>query len=102
MKERRIQFAASLMYKITHDLAPKQLIDIFQKMPSSQHYNLQGSTTKLYLPKPKTEYFKKGLGYRGAKLWNSLPDELRNKQSLSQFDLSICDTWPVIDLYFVL
>ena len=59
MKERSIQFVASLMYKITHDLAPKQLIDIFQKTPSSQLYNLRGSTTKLYLPKPKTEYLKK-------------------------------------------
>jgi hypothetical protein len=66
LKERRIQFAASLMYKITHDLAPKQLIDIFQKTPSSQHYNLRGSTANLYLPKTKIEYFKKGLSYRAA------------------------------------
>ena len=72
LKERTTQFVTSLMYEITHDLAPKQLIDIFQKTPSSQLYNLRGSATKLYLPKPKTEYLKKGLSYRGAKLWNSL------------------------------
>ena len=89
LKERRTQFVASLMYKITHDLAPKQLIDIFQKTPSSQHYNLRGSATNLYLPKPKTEYLKKGLNYREAKLWNSLPDRLRNKYSLSQFNSSV-------------
>ncbi len=89
LKERRTQFVASLMYKITHDLSPKQLIDIFQTAPSSQFYNLRGSTTKLYLPKPKTEYLKKGLSYRGAKLWNSLLDKLRNKQSLSQFNSSV-------------
>ena len=89
LEKRRIQFVANLMYKITHGLAPKQLIDIFQKTPSSQHHNLRGSTTKLYLPKPKTEYLKKSLGYRGAKLWNSLPDELRNKQTFSQFHSSV-------------
>ena len=65
LKERRTKFIASLMYKITYGLAPKKLIDIFQKT-LSQNYNLRGSTTKLYLPKPKTEYLKKGLSYRGA------------------------------------
>ena len=77
------------MHKITHGLAPKKLIDIFQKTSSSQNYNLRGSTTKLYLPKPKTEYLKKGLTYRGAKLWNSHSDELRNIQSLSLFNSSV-------------
>ena len=79
----------SLMYKITHDLAPRQLINMFQKTPSSQRYNLRGSTTKLNLPKPKTEYLKKRLSYRGAKLWNSLPEGLRNQQSLRQFNLNV-------------
>ena len=36
LEERRIQFVASLLYKMTHELAPKQLIDIFQKTPSSR------------------------------------------------------------------
>ncbi len=60
LSERRTQFVASLMYKITHDhLAPLRLTDIFLKTPSSQHYNLRGSSTKPHLPKPKTEYLKK-------------------------------------------
>ncbi len=67
LSERRTQFVASLMFKITHDLAPLRLTDIFLKTPSSQHYNLRGSSTKLHLPKPKTEYLKKSLSYRGAK-----------------------------------
>ena len=89
LKERRTQFIASLMYKITHGLAPKKLIDIFQKTLSSQNYNLRGSTTKLYRPKSKTEYLKKGFSYRGAKLWNGLSDEQRNIQFLSHFNSSV-------------
>ena len=77
----RTQFIASLMYKITHGLAPKKLIDIFQKTLSS--------TTKRYLPKPKTEYLKKGFSYRGAKSWNGLSDEQRNIQSLNHFNSSV-------------
>ncbi len=80
---------ASLMYKITHDLAPLRLTDIFLKTPSSQHYNLRGSSTKLHLPRPKTEYLKKSLSYRGAKLWNSFPNELRVKESLAIFNKNV-------------
>ncbi len=86
LNERRTHFVASLMYKITHELAPKRLIDLFQGTPSSYYYNMRGSSTKLFLPKPKTEYLKKSLSYRGANLWNSLPDEARNKHSLASFN----------------
>ena len=86
LSERRTQFVASLMYKITHDL---RLTDIFLKTPSSQHYNLRGSSTKPHLPKPKTEYLKKSLSYRGAKLWNSLPNELGVKESLAIFNKNV-------------
>jgi hypothetical protein len=89
LKERRTQFVASQMYKITHDLAPKRLSDIFRETPSSWHYNLRGSSTKLYLPQPKTDNLKKSLSYRGAKLWNSLSDDLRSKESLAAFKTSI-------------
>jgi hypothetical protein len=39
---------------------------------------MRGSSIKLFLPKPKTEYLKKSLSFRGAKLWNSLSDEAIN------------------------
>jgi hypothetical protein len=64
LSERRKHFVASLMHKITHELAPKRLTDIFQRTS---------------LPKPKTEYLKKNL-------WNSLSDEARNKHSLDSFN----------------
>ena len=53
LSERRAQFVASQMYKITHDLAPKRLSNIFHETPSSRHYNLRGSSTKLCLNQPK-------------------------------------------------
>jgi hypothetical protein len=75
--------------KITRDLAPKRETP-FRETPSSRHYNLRGSSTKLYLPQPKTDYLKKSLSYRGAKLWNSpVSDDLRNKESLAAFKTSI-------------
>ena len=73
------------MYKITQDLAPKRLSNIFYETPSSRQYNLRGSSTKHCLPQPKTDYLKKSLSYRGAKLWSSLSDDIRNKESLAAF-----------------
>ncbi len=82
----KLKFVASSMYKITHNLAPKALADIFLQTPSSQYYNLRGSSTKLFLPHPHSDFLKKGLSFRGAKLWNSLSEELRTKDSLYSFN----------------
>ena len=59
MIERRTQFVAKLTYKITHDLAPKSLTEIFHRSNASRNCNLQDSFNKLDLPFPKTEFFKK-------------------------------------------
>jgi hypothetical protein len=58
LSERRTHFVASLMNKITHERSPKRLTDIFQRTSSSYYYNMRGSSTKLFLPKPKTEYLR--------------------------------------------
>ena len=79
LSERRAQFVASQMYKITHDLAPKRLSDIFHETPSSRHYNLRGSSTKCFCFLPqllskKVGVLKKlGLGF--------LPQPLSKKDS---------------------
>ena len=56
---------------------------------SSQHYSLRGSSTKLCLPQPQTDYLQKSLSYRGTKLWISLSDDIQNKESLAAFKTSI-------------
>ena len=89
LSERRAQFVASHTYKITHDLAPKRLSNIFHETPSFRHYNLRGSSNKLCLPQPKTDYLKKSFSYREAKLWNSLLDDIQSKESLVAFKTSI-------------
>ena len=36
-------------------------------------------------PKPRTEYFKHSLRYSGCLVWNSLPEEVKNAQTLETF-----------------
>ena len=51
------------------------------------HHNLQNSDMNLYnISFPKTGYLKKCIGYNGAKLWNELPSEIKNAESLAHFN----------------
>ena len=46
---------------------------------------LRGSSTSLQLPLPKNENLKKSFCYDGAKLWNSLPADMRDSDTLPTF-----------------
>ena len=48
----------------------------------SANYDLRNSVHKLALPKPRTEYIKRSFSYSGAALWNSLPRDLRESNSV--------------------
>ena len=50
-------------------------------------YNLRDSENKLNVPLPRTNYYKNSFSYSGAILWNSLPSNLREAESLGQFKL---------------
>ena len=56
LEERRAQLKAKLMFKTVNGLAPQRLCDIFKNVAEIHNYNLRGSSTKLYIPKPKTEF----------------------------------------------
>ena len=74
---------AMSMFKIVKGLSPAYLQDLFSIR--STPYNLRDSEIKLNLPKPRTNYCKRALGYRGPLLWNSLPVNLRKSDSLGYF-----------------
>ena len=46
---------------------------------------LRDSENKLNVPLPHTNYYKNSFSYSGAILWNSLPCNLREAESLGQF-----------------
>ena len=48
-------------------------------------YNLRDSENKLNVPLPRTNYYKKSFSYSGATLWNSLPRDIRQAESLGLF-----------------
>ena len=56
-KERRALMKAKLVYKTVNQLAPQRLCNIFQFSSTVNGYNLRGSSTGLFIPRPRTEFF---------------------------------------------
>ena len=70
-----IQFESRVMvFKSLNRLTPQYLSDLFVANSTNPSYNLRSTDTDLTLPKRNTSTGQKSFLYRGAKLWNGLPD----------------------------
>ena len=90
LETRRAKGKAVYMYKVLNGLASTSLNDLFVSKSDITEYDQRGSYTSLQLPHPKTEKLKKSFSFSGAKLWNSLPTDLRNADTLSDFKKGLC------------
>ena len=83
------------MFKILNNLAPKRLSNAFKdSYAASSNYHLRNMNRKVAVPLPKTEFLKKSLTFNGAKLWNSLPNDVRNCETLASFNNLISSLGP--------
>ena len=74
---------ATMVYKFLHGLAPEYLCSRFAIRETA--YNLRDSENKLCIPLPRTNYYKNSFSYSGAILWNKLPCNVRQAESLTKF-----------------
>ena len=72
-----------MVFKSLHTRIPVYLHNMFCKFNTD--YGLRNSFNKLTLPKARTEYLKRGFSYSGSALWNSLPQDFRECNSLGVF-----------------
>ena len=56
LEERRAQIKAKLMYKSINNIAPERLSNVFRHSNTIYDYDLRGSSSRLCLPRPKTEF----------------------------------------------
>ena len=75
-----------MMYKIFNNLTPSYFPEYF-KMTSDIHQRSLRSPAEnlLYIPKPNTELFHKSLSYSGYKIWNAIPDHIKQSTSIAHF-----------------
>ena len=74
LDERRAKRKAIAMHKAYYNSAPESVVELFQTVESSTNYNLRGGGTRLVLPRPRIETFKKSFSFSGSKVWNNLPE----------------------------
>ena len=83
-----------MMYKISTGLAPSYLVDILATKITQMPPNLErlrpGINSRLSvgdypIPNVRTKLREHSFSVGGSKLWNSLPSELKSKQSLGSF-----------------
>ena len=82
LRERHEYHLASTMYKIMNNHVPSYLTNRFSVRDSG--YNLRGHKNVL-IPKPRTEFKKRSLSYKGAIHWNALPDLTKQACNILQF-----------------
>ena len=75
-----------LMFKLLNNHSAPNLKDKFITRDTNlSNYNLRNADINFSVPKPRIEYLKKGFGYSGAVLWNSLLTQAKQTESLSSF-----------------
>jgi hypothetical protein len=80
---------ATMMYKTLNGIGPKSLTNLFTYKNEKTNYRLRSISSGLCLPQPRTNSMKNSFMYDGAKLWNSIPNEIRESKSLSCFQNNI-------------
>jgi hypothetical protein len=80
---------ARMMYKTLNKIGPESLTNLFTYKNDITNYQLRNISSGLCLPQPRTNNMKKSFMYDGAKLWNSIPNEIRESKSLSCFQKKI-------------
>ena len=72
-----------IMYKIVNEKMPPTICKLFSF--KKYIYSLRKATLQLEVPKPTTNFKKRSFAYRGAKMWNSLSNDVKQSTSFATF-----------------
>ena len=76
----------SFIYKTQNNLIPCEINDYFVSTSEVHSYQTRSSTNRnFYLPRAKTVNLGKSTYYSASKLWNDIPKNIRDAQSLDCF-----------------
>ena len=79
---------AVMIFKINNKLCPESLWSRFRQIYEISNYNTRNSRN-LEIPMTNLEKTKKGFHHNGLKVWNSIPNEVRELPLLYQFKKSL-------------
>ena len=81
---------AKVMFKVTQGITPNSITEMFQIKGWNSEDTMtfrsdSKNKTKQKTPKPKLNMFKNSLSYSGTLIWNSIPVEMRNANTIGDF-----------------
>ncbi len=77
-----------MVFKCRNGLTPPYLIDSFNANSFSHFYSTRNSS-KLRIPRARTEYYHRSFLIFGYNAWNNLPDYMRNSVALNSFKFNM-------------
>ena len=83
----RVKFQKAVtMFKTMNNLNPPYIKNLF-KFTNEIHDRClrSASDNLLYIPKPNCELYRNSLAYSGSKIWNSIPQDVKNSDSVAIF-----------------
>ena len=86
---------AKVMFKVTQGISPIYIAEMFQIKGCNNEdtMTLRSDSNKNFkTPKPKLNMSKNSLSYSGTLIWNSIPLEIRNANTIGDF-VKKCITW---------
>ena len=92
LQERRDERLSLFMFDVLNENCPSYLSNLFKMRSSdSNEYKskLRGSDQIEMQHIPKTDFFRSSFYYRGAKIWNSLPSEIKSAPTKTIFKKSL-------------
>ena len=74
-----------MIYITINGIVPKYMEDMFSQHAGYLAYNLRASCKNVALPRAKTDYYRNGFAFTRAKLWNSLPNDIKGESFIKAF-----------------
>ena len=74
-----------MVHKILNEQCPEILKQKFTKRSQVSKYETRRAND-LQVPRPRLEITKKSFSYKGAKVWNDIPNNIRNVESAALFN----------------
>ena len=74
-----VETVSKLMYDISHNSAPRNVMDLFTQVATVHSYNTKSSTAGNYqIKSSRINQQHNAFSGVGDKVWNSVPESLRN------------------------
>ena len=78
-----------MKYNAANNQAPDYLSTRFAPRHKVLSHSFRNAECKLSIPQPRTNYGKRSFSYSWAVLWNSLPKEIQQSNSRSDFKMKL-------------